>query len=243
MNFRQCLVATAAVSTLVGFSAPAQAASFLGVPVVTDSSPSSGIKGYAAVMPFTNSVFTPDKDITVTFSVEDLGLGSRGKLMSSFGFMSGGSFTSLLTETSAYNPGSGNANDWLGTCGVAIANCNTSFTFLQGVDYTLGLLTGNKFTAFGVAQEGSYTFSTQSDERANQPFTTVNAPGSYVLGFEDKGYFRGQGNYWHDYQDWTVKATVESESVPEPATLLGLSLVGGGLLFSRRKTRNAETVA
>jgi PEP-CTERM motif len=242
MNFRQCLFATAAASALVGFSAPAQAASFLGVPVVTDSSAASGIKGYAATMPFSNSVFTPTKNTTVTFSVEDLGLGSRGKLLSKVGFMSGGSFTSLLEETSAYNPGSNTSNDWLGTCGVAITTCKTSFTFQQGVNYTLGLLTGNKFTAFGVAQEGSYTFSTKSDEM-KPTFTTVSAPGSYILGFEDKGYFRSNGQYWHDYQDWTIKATVEPESVPEPASLLGLSLVGGGFFFSRRKTRKSESVA
>jgi len=207
---------------------PVQAASFLGTPLTPDAQ----IKGVStkAAFPFSASTFVGDGR-TYKFDL----VFTKGKDLSSFGFSSGGTFTSLLTETKAYDPGSTAAtNDWLGTCGKTVLTCTASVKFAKGTTYQLGLQDqGTKLISnWGVSHSGAYTYSVKSDEIKNPTFATVSDPGAYFLGFEDGNFAKdkGKGLYWYDYQDFVVKARV-----PEPTTIAGLGLVAGALAFSRRR--------
>ena len=57
-----------------------------------------------------------------------------------------------------------------------------------------------------------------------------------LIAFEDNGYRPDTGEWYHkDYNDVLITAQVV---VPEPATLLGLGLVGGAMALSRRRKEN-----
>ncbi|MEQ8382903.1 MAG: PEP-CTERM sorting domain-containing protein [Coleofasciculus sp. A1-SPW-01] len=243
-------IAAATATALVSFGVPASAIT-LGVDVIDDSPFMKGI----GPMPIPHATQTFEGDgKTYEFSVVvPEGLGSRGATYSDFGFVSGGVFTSLFTEDlRPYNPGSGNANDWLGTCSISISEeCIVKYTFEKDVEYQLGLLDrgfgggSSNFSAFGVAQKDSYTFNVETDQNYPFPLTedyvdsnpdkflTVVEEGAYFLGMEDGMFKKDSENYYYDYQDWVVKVT--HESVPEPGTvgaLLGLGVVG---FISRRR--------
>lgn len=231
MNFKSLsiglgLVAASAVALP---TIPAQAASFLGTPVI----PASPIKGAStkAAFPFSASTFVGDGK-TYKFEL----VATKGKNLASFGFSSGGGFTSLLTEKKAYDPGSNEQNDWLGTCGVSLTPCTTSFKFEKGTTYQLGLedQKTKEVTSWGLSQLGEYTYSVKSDQ-LKPVYTTVKAPNTYFLGFEDGTFAKdkSKGLFYYDYQDFIVKATV-----PEPTTIAGLGLVAGALAFSRRRKSN-----
>lgn len=258
-NLTTTVISVLASTAFLSMAEPAKAASFLGVNVI-DNSPF--VKGSSPMpIPHSTQTFMGDGK-TYEFSVDVPGLGSRGKSLSHFGLMSGGTFTALFTKglnSRSYDPGSKAINDWLGTCNITIKQpCTVEYTFTAGVEYQLGLWTGpSRFTAFGVAQQDSYTFSTRTDQHypnsltpqyvANHPdrFLTVAEKGAYFLGMEDGLLRQGSsGSYSHDYQDWVVKATPKEEppeipptSVPEPSTLLGVSFIalGAGLTRQRRK--------
>ncbi|MEQ8540844.1 MAG: PEP-CTERM sorting domain-containing protein [Coleofasciculus sp. D1-CHI-01] len=243
-------IVAATATTLASFAAPA-AAITLGVDVIDNSPFMKGI----GPMPIPHATGTFEGNgKTYEFSVVvPQGLGSRGATYSDFGFMSGEVFTSLFTEDlGRYNPGSGNDNDWLGTCGISIGEeCTVQYTFEEGVTYQLGLLDrgfgggASNFSGFGVAQKDSYTFNTATDQSypnpltpdyvANNPdkFLTVAEEGAYFLGMEDGMFKKDSTNYYYDYQDWVVKVT--HESVPEPGTVGALLGVGALGFISRRR--------
>ncbi|MEQ8971126.1 MAG: PEP-CTERM sorting domain-containing protein [Coleofasciculus sp. C1-SOL-03] len=250
-------IAAATATTLASLGAPASAIT-LGVDVIDNSPFMNGI----GPMPIPHATQTFEGDgKTYEFSVVvPEGLGSRGKTYSDFGFLSGvnpdgsgGTFVSLFTEgLRAYDPGSGNDNDWLGTCAISISeDCTVKYTFEDGVNYQLGLLDrgfgggASNFSGFAVTQKDSYTFNVETDQ--NYPslltedyvesnpdkFLTVVEQGAYFLGMEDGMFKKDSENYYYDYQDWVVKVT--HESVPEPGTvgaLLGLGVIG---FISRRR--------
>jgi hypothetical protein len=165
--------------------------------------------------------------------------------MSSFGYTVIGSdgkatFQSIFSETRPYDPNaSAKGNDWLGSCGKAITGaCEVTITFEANKTYQLSLLSKG-ISTYGVGVLNSYTFDTASDQfykngtvaGHKQPFTTVSQPGALFIGMEDGEYKKSGNNFYYDYQDWVVKA----EAVPEPATLLGLGAVAGGMLVARRR--------
>ena len=154
--------------------------------------------------------------------------------------------TTLLQETKQSDNGS--QNGWLGTCGNTVLVCQSSFLFKQGVNYTLGLDSGNNnivysttalnpgntqqavFGSFGSNGADGTAFDPTPFQSGN-PFTIA-----VKTGFDDRG-----NNNDRDFQDFTftVKAANETQ-VPEPATLGGLALVVGSLAFARRRTRTAD---
>lgn len=252
MNLRQAFASIGLVAgtALALTAAPAQAAklaaSDLGLSTLSANAPiGNGLNSTKSAFPYHTSTFTPSQDLRVKFSIlTPADLGSRGMGMSNFGYstISGGksSFTSIFSETSAYDKNSSaKTNDWLGTCGKAITGvCEVTVTFAAGTSYQLGLLSKG-ISAYGVASLDQFTFDTSSDQYYSngtvaghkQPFTTVSDPGTMFIGMEDGEYKKSGNNYYYDYQDWVVKA----EAVPEPATLAGLGIVAGGLLAARRR--------
>lgn len=200
---------------------------------IVNSAPLSGF-------PYKANNFSFAKDTKVKFSVlSPTGLGSRGKAMSSFGFLTNpingvGAFSTIFSEQAPYDKGSNDKNnDWLGTCGKAIEGvCETTVTFKSGLNYLLALNTDGA-QHFGVGALNELRFNRVSDQyypKANT-FDTVSEKGALFIGMEDGQYKQSGKNYYYDYQDWVVKA----EAVPEPATLAGLSMVAGGMLLARRR--------
>lgn len=254
MNLRQAFASIGLVAgTALAFTAtPAQAAklaaSDLGLQTLSADAPiGNGASGTKANFPYSTSSFTPSQDLNVKFSIQLDGLGSRGMGLSSFGYstlVNGVStFTSIFSETRAYDPGSSaKANDWLGTCSVAITGlCEVTVSFAAGATYQLGLLSKG-ISNYAVAAVDQLTFDTSSDQYYQngtvaghkKPFTTVSSTGALFIGLEDGEYKKSGNNYYYDYQDWVVKA----EAVPEPMTLAGLGVVAGGLLVAGRRKVN-----
>lgn len=174
---------------------------------------------------FDNSGIQFDKNTLMDFDF----LGSQGKFKSTFGVyevIDGvlGSFSALFSETQRSDNDS--TNDWEGTCPTTVPNCKASFEFLAGKTYTFGLVSTDRDgtvystnalnTAFGGTQQAKFTGSSLSQ--------------GIAIAFDDRG-----NNNDMDFNDFRVNA-----SVPEPATVLGLGLVGGAIAVSRRrKARNA----
>lgn len=201
-----------------------------------------------SAFPYQAQTFSFSKDTQVRFSLlNPSGLGSRGKAMSSFGFLTNpikgvGAFTDIFAEKKPYdkvgdasyenkNQG-GKIDDWLGSCGKAIAgNCQRTILFKANTNYQLALNPDSKPFHFGVGALDSFTFNKVSDEQypKSDERVTVAKAGALFIGMED-GLYRKGGEFYYDYQDWVVTA-----AVPEPATLIGLGVVASGMLLARRR--------
>ena len=178
-----------------------------------------------------------DRDTTVDFSFKE----SHGYFRQRFGVQEiGAAATNLLWETTRSDNNSG-ANDWQGTCGNAVLNCNVSFTFQAGKTYSLFL---NAITDDGVGTyeldeavkffnapqaatvlaDTSYrNYNTSPNSLLARTAGTNNAnpfAGPVLIAFEDYGLRNNASDDHVDYNDFMLTAQVRS--VPEPATLAGL---------------------
>lgn len=148
------------------------------------------------------------------------------------------------------------ANEWQGTCGNTVPNCTASFLFQKGVTYTLGLSSGwagtvysttalnpanwnpsNQQAVFGsnlhwgtgvdgkISRYGTINLANVASYTSANPFS-----GPVTIAFDDTG-----NNNDRDFNDFVITAQASSTSVPEPATLAGLGVVGAGLLAARRR--------
>lgn len=254
MNLKQRLACIGlATGAIFSVAAPASAGSLTPSSLGLDSfDPSKPVIGDDSIInaaplsafPYKATEFSFTKDTRVKFSVlNPTGLGSRGQLMSSFGYLAPvkgvTEFLDIFKEIKAYDPGSTDRkNDWLGTCGKALGDtCESTIRFKAGVKYQLALNT-DQGVHFGVGALDTFTFNAVSDQfyPKSGKFVTVSQPGALFIGMEDGQYKQSGKKFYYDYQDWVVKA----EAVPEPTTLAGLGMVAGGMLLARRrKTVNA----
>lgn len=169
-----------------------------------------------------------DKDTEVTFDF----LESHGIYRSDFGVrQADGSFTSLLKENQNADDTSGKSNnDWLGSCGISVIQCTSTFTFKAGVDYTFALQNYEKVKINnGWGYNDSPTSVVSSTTPQAVAYTKLSNT-SYKMAWDD-GYAGDR-----DTNDFIIKASwKKAASVPEPAALAGLGLVAGALLISRRR--------
>lgn len=226
-----------ATSTLALAAIPAQAATFLGLdPTPT---PGTAIHNLSGPIQHQTQKFKGDgKTYEFSLLTPD-GLGSRGMALSTFGFLANGSFSSVFTETKAFDTGSNPNNDWLGTCKTGtIVPCTTQYTFAKDVEYQLVLSPDyqKNLKTYGVYEKGSYTFDLKSDEKNPMTTTTVSEAGAYFLGIEDGQYNSPKGGKYSDFQDWVVKV----KAVPEPGAVGGLLGLGvlGLIGLSRKSAKN-----
>jgi len=129
----------------------------------------------------------------------------------------------LFTENEAFDTDS---SDFMGTCPTSVTapdgSCTNWFEFQGGVEYSLLLDSGNNGKVWStdllnmpVSQQALFNFE-ETD------------PGKYTIRFDD----RGNGDD-KDFNDFTLTAQVKD--IPEPATLVGLGLIGGALALTRRR--------
>ncbi|WP_017720300.1 PEP-CTERM sorting domain-containing protein [Kamptonema formosum] len=225
------LTAAAAASAVACFSTPALAASL---------TPSNfGVNGIKF-----------DTNTTVQFDF----LESHGMWQTALGvYRTDGTLAgTLFTEDlRGSDPGANDSkNDWKGTCGLSMSNCTTTFNFLAGVEYKLGLRKYNPATPNVVSAPyslgsdankakfiygGSYTYNLQG------PTWIQNNPGqspqtaSLSVGFEQVLIAMEDG-YDKDYNDFIFKG----KKVPEPSTALALLGVGAAGLLGVRRRRHRE---
>jgi hypothetical protein len=234
MNFRQLLVAGAAISALVSVCAPAQAFSFLGTTSNADGS------------------FSFAKDTKVQFDF----FASHGAYKSNFNVYDSTKklVTTLFSEFKATDPGSNNSNDSKGTCPISVLPCSNTFTFASGVNYFFGLTGGSKTVYTGDVT----TYS--KDATTAETFKFVNGGEQFVYytNYKDGDLSKRKSTLipvqagttliavndsWSgdaDYNDFLINAK-KAESVPEPGTVGALLGAGAlGFMGRRRKAGEAE---
>ncbi len=235
---------TATVAALAGWHAPAQAFQFgtNGIRFDSDTEVKFTFNESHGAYQSTLKIFQVGSDSTLIW-VQDLFAETRGS-------------------------DNWSANGWLGTCGegkTVQGSCSVSFTFLKDAMYTLGLDSGYNgkvysTSALNVAANGTLWLSAASPAGSQQAVfgslgstgadgTKFSNPqnfqsadpfaGSVKISFDDRGAKNALGIPDLDYQDFSVTAQARSvASVPEPATLGGLGLVGYAIAAKRRRHRS-----
>ncbi|MFB2897001.1 PEP-CTERM sorting domain-containing protein [Aerosakkonemataceae cyanobacterium BLCC-F50] len=184
----------------------------------------------AAVIEFSTAGIKFDRDTNANFQF----VSAQGSYLSNLGVYNVASqnFTSLFQETQPFDS---EANDFTSTCGTgssAIPNCNATFTFLKDTEYSLALLSEGEPTVYSTTalNDTSLGFGTQAQFSGNNP--NLNP---VLVAFEDRSETQ-----FIDFNDFKVRISTDeaTTSVPEPATIAGLILVGGIMLTTRLRQIN-----
>lgn len=186
----------------------------------------------AAVLEFGTEGIKFDQDTTASFEF----VSAQGLYLSNLGVYNTetNNFTSLFRETMPFDS---EANDFLSTCGTetsAIPNCNATFTFMGNTEYSLALMSQGKPTVYSTTalNDTSLGFGTQAQFSGNNP-----SDNSVLVAFED----RAEPGFI-DFNDFKVRiSTEETISIPEPATIAGLILVGGMMFTTRLRRINRRS--
>jgi hypothetical protein len=203
---------------------------------------------------FGTSGISFDKDTTLEFTFQV----SHGKFESELGaFDISSAISSILLEEVDRADEGFKSDDlgWKGTCGDAVAVCTAKYTFEANKSYSLRLLSELN-GSFKSLMSSTSTDNNGSKQRAifasqsvfeTNIFTLEDGQGfgnaaSYTdglallkgagvwIGFDDGG----NGDDM-DYQDFVVSAKIVEEDVPEPASIMGLMVVGAAALKLRRR--------
>jgi hypothetical protein len=244
MNFTKHLLTTAAAATaLVGMvSAPAQAFMFGdSISFATDTT-----------VDFT--FFESHGAWQEIFGIKELGTGAKYDMLSE---VKSSDFVGTTTAAGT--------KDFIGTCGLgkAVTTCTNSFTFLAGKQYTmfLDVIPANgspRYTKANADAKTVYTADAATQDALYNDLAWAGGPQKYqhalyspnskLQNLTSSTFDLTKGEMllaWEDYagptlhvdhNDFMLTAKISSvASVPEPATLAGLGLVGGAIAFSRRR--------
>lgn len=187
----------------------------------------------AAVLEFSTAGIKFDQNTTANLQF----VSAQGSYLSNFGVYNVASknFTSLFPETKPFDT---EANDFSSTCGTgnsAISNCNATFTFLKDTEYSLALFNEGEPTVYSTTalNDTSLGFGTQAKFSGNNPNVSP-----VLVAFED----RSEPGFV-DFNDFKVNIFTDqaTTSIPEPATIAGLILVGGMMLTTRLRQINRHS--
>jgi hypothetical protein len=219
----------------------------------------AAISGILCVAPnaeaysFGNSSIVFDQNTTVDFGF----VVSHGKFMSQFGVaeINNGQIGQRHAIFGENAPGYDNpaTNDYKGTAGITVTQPQRTFTFLAGVEYSLYLdsillkpdgtpwnpkpatvlSNSNLNRSLGLRDakpNGSraYGYNTAGGQVDQVLFSGNLFDSGVLMRWED----HGAGGHI-DYNDFYV--TAKARPIPEPATLVGLGLVGGAMAVTRRR--------
>mgnify|MGYP006269374251 CR=1 FL=1 len=242
-KFLSVLTVAAATALFGAISTPAQAASL-------NAGESFGTNGILFA-----------EDTTVDFGF----ISTQGSFKSNLKIFEGSTAVfDLFAEKNRWDGGNTtsatNTNDWLGTSSNIVDPSTKSFTFKAGKTYSLGLeswgwngnwvakapvssttaqnTNGEQHAKFFAASDirdlnNPLSYSRKTDLGNGAGLSTDPLASLGVISFEDTLF----GDSDKDYNDFMVTATARrvNASVPEPATLAGIALVGSSLVFSRRR--------
>ncbi|HBE17621.1 MAG TPA: hypothetical protein DEG17_13330 [Cyanobacteria bacterium UBA11149] len=174
----------------------------------------------AQAFSFGNDGIQFDKDTLVDFGF----ISSQGLFKSTLSVFDGTTSTVLFAETKAFDT---SLTDFKGSCPKTVSspsgNCENSFLFKSGVNYSLLL----DSTPNGKV----YSTTSLNNPATLQAIFTETGANSYLIAFDDRGNRNDV-----DFNDF--KVTAEFKSVPEPTALAGLGLVAGTIALSSRRKKN-----
>lgn len=217
----------------------------------------------AEAFSFGNSSIVFDKDTTVDFGF----VVSHGKFMSQFGVaeINNGKIGQRYTIFGENSPGYDTpaTNDYKGTAGTTVAQPKGKFTFAAGVEYSLYLdsillkpdgtpwnpkpatvLSNSSLNrTLGLRDANPIRYSVDNQMGRPYGYNTTGGQVDQVL-FSGDLFNSGVLMRWEDngagghidYNDFSV--TAKARPIPEPATLVGLGLVGGAMAVTRRRKRS-----
>ncbi|HIK10938.1 MAG TPA: PEP-CTERM sorting domain-containing protein [Oscillatoriaceae cyanobacterium M33_DOE_052] len=222
----------------------------------------TAISGILCVVPnaeafsFGNSSIVFDQNTTVDFGF----VVSNGKFMSQFGVaeINNGQISQRHAIFGENAPGYDTplVGDYQGTVGTTVTQPKGTFTFLAGVEYSLYL------DSILLKPDGTpwnpkpATVLSNSELNRTLGLRDAKPDGSRAYGYNTTGgkvdqvlfsgdlFDSGVLMRWEDhgagghidYNDFYV--TAEARPIPEPATLVGLGLVGGAMAVTRRRKRS-----